>query len=188
MRNRTDGELMLLIMKKQHSALEELYDRYVKLIFSFAMKSLKDEQAAREIVQLVFTRLWTTKTGFDDSKGHFINWIITITRNITIDYLRKQRNQEGAIGLEPQQWGQIPLYNKHDPEVELLRKWTGQQIRLAYNHLSVHQMQLIELMYWEGYSLSEIAVQMKEPLGTIKSRLHQCLKILRNHLTELREG
>jgi len=179
---------MLLIMKKQHPALEELYDRYVKLVFSFAMKSLRDEQAAREIVQLVFTRLWTTETGFDDSKGRFINWIITITRNITIDYLRKQRKQDVLVRLQPHEWAQIPLNSEHDPEVELFRKWTGEQIRLSYSYLSDNQVQLIELMYWEGYSLSEIALKMDEPLGTIKSRLHQCLKILRNHLTALREG
>ena len=51
-----------------------------------------------------------------------------------------------------------------------------------------NQIELIEMMYWEGYSLSEIASQKNEPVGTVKSRLHQCLKILRKHLTSLREG
>jgi len=188
MQNRTDRELMLLVMSKQHSALEELYDRYVKLVYSFAVKAVKDEQGAREIVQLVFTRLWTTKTGFDESKGRFINWIITITRNLTIDYLRKQRKQMSMIRLEPKQWAQIPLNGEHNPETELFRKWTGEQIRSAYRCLSEPQVQLMEWMYWEGYSLSEIAEKMNEPLGTIKSRLHQCLKILRHQLTVLREG
>src|SRR5690242_16343524 len=128
MRNRTDGELMLLVMDKQHPALEELYDRYVKLIYSFAMKSLKEEQAAKEIVQLVFTRLWTTKTGFDESKGRFINWILTITRNITVDYVRQQRKLKDIVHLEAQDWGQSAFHSddKHDPEAELFRHWTGQ--------------------------------------------------------------
>ena len=69
MRNRTDGELMRLVMAKHHPALEEIYDRYVKLVYSFAMKSMKNEQEAREIVQLVFTRLWTTRKAMTPAKA-----------------------------------------------------------------------------------------------------------------------
>jgi RNA polymerase sigma factor (sigma-70 family) len=188
MRNRTDGELMKLVMSKEHSALEELYDRYAKLVYSFAMKSLKDEQAAREIVQLVFTRLWTTGRGFDASKGGFVNWIITITRNITIDYLRKNRKQRETVRFEPREWEQAFISGEPDPESVVSRKWIGEQIQQAYVHLSANQVQLIDMMYWQGYSLSEIATKTNEPVGTVKSRLHQCLKILRKHLTSLREG
>jgi RNA polymerase sigma factor (sigma-70 family) len=188
MRNRTDVELMQLVIDKQHPALEELYDRYVKLVFSFAMKSLREEQAAREIVQLVFTRLWTTKKGFDANKGHFVNWIITITRNITIDYLRKQRRQNVATRVGFQELENTASSEADEPESIFSRIWIGQQIREAYSHLSESQVQLIEMFYWQGYSLSEISAQTNEPLGTIKSRLYQCLKILRKHLSALREG
>ncbi|MFD0693118.1 sigma-70 family RNA polymerase sigma factor [Paenibacillus sp. GCM10027628] len=188
MRNRTDGELMKLVMRKESPALEELYDRYAKLVYSFAMKSMKDEQAAREIVQLVFTRLWTTEKGYDASKGGFVNWIITITRNITIDYVRKNRKLNEVVRFEPREWEQTLISGEPGPESALSRKWMGEQIQQAYVHLSTNQIELIELMYWEGYSLSEIAIQKNEPVGTVKSRLHQCLKILRKHLTSLREG
>ncbi|CAN7341435.1 sigma-70 family RNA polymerase sigma factor [Paenibacillus sp. LjRoot153] len=188
MRNRTDGELMKLIMAKEHSALEELYDRYAKLVYSFAMKSMKNEQEAREIVQLVFTRLWTTGKGYDASKGVFVNWIITITRNITIDYLRKNRKHNQVIQFEPREWEHALVSGEATPESVLSRKSTVEQIQQAYVHLSTNQIELIEMMYWEGYSLSEIASQKNEPVGTVKSRLHQCLKILRKHLTSRGEG
>jgi len=179
---------MKLVMAKEPLALEELYDRYAKLVYSFAMKSMKDEQAAREIVQLVFTRLWTTERGYDASKGGFVNWIITITRNMTIDYIRKNRKQQAVVRYEPKDWEQSLISGDEGPESVVSRKWMGEQIQQAYVHLSTNQIELIELMYWEGYSLSEIATQKNEPVGTIKSRLHQCLKILRKHLTALREG
>ncbi|OPH53154.1 RNA polymerase [Paenibacillus ferrarius] len=188
MRNRTDGELMKLVMGKDHLALEELYDRYAKLVYSFALKSMKEEQAAREIVQLVYTRLWTTEKGYDDGKGAFVNWIITVTRNMTIDYLRKKRRLEQVIRFEPHEWENELVSEDPDPESIMSRKWIGEQIHEAYVHLSESQIQLIDMMYWQGYSLSEIAAQTNEPLGTIKSRLHQCLKILRKHLTSVREG
>ncbi|GGA03322.1 DNA-directed RNA polymerase sigma-70 factor [Paenibacillus marchantiophytorum] len=188
MRNRTDGELMKLVMGKNHLALEELYDRYAKLVYSFALKSMKEEQAAREIVQLVFTRLWTTEKGFDASKGAFVNWVITVTRNITIDYLRQKRKLDQVIRFEPKEWENELVSGDPDPDLIMTRKWIGEQIHEAYVHLSESQIQLIDMMYWQGYSLSEIATRMNEPLGTIKSRLHQCLKILRKHLTAVREG
>lgn len=188
MRNRTDAELMKLVLGKHQPALEELYDRYAKLVYSFALKSLKEEQAAREIVQLVFTRLWTTEKGYDASKGGYVNWIITVTRNITIDYLRKKRRLEQVVQFEPREWEQSLVSDAPDPESVISRKWIGEQIHEAYVHLSESQIQLIDMMYWQGYSLSEIATQTNEPVGTIKSRLHQCLKILRKHLTSLREG
>jgi RNA polymerase sigma factor (sigma-70 family) len=188
MQNRTDGELMQLVLNKQHSALDELYDRYVKLVYSFAMKSIQDEQAAREIVQQVFMRLWVTERGYDAKQGKFVNWMLTITRNITIDYIRKQRKQDVVIRMEPQEWEQITDVNGNDPEVELARKWIGQEIKQAYRYLTQSQIQLLELLYWKGFTLSEIADNNNEPLGTIKSRLHQCLLILRKHLSSLKEG
>ncbi|TXK83835.1 RNA polymerase sigma factor [Paenibacillus sp. N3.4] len=188
MQNRTDGELMELVMAKEHSALEELYDRYVKLVYSFSLKTMKDEHASREIVQLVFTRLWTTEKGYDASKGGYVNWLLTITRNITIDYVRKHRKQNEIIRLEPREWEQAFISGEPDPETALFRKQSGEQIKQAYAHLTTNQIELINLMYWEGYSLSEIASQKNEPVGTVKSRLHQCLKILRKHLTPVKEG
>lgn len=188
MRNRTDGELMKLVMAKEHPALEELYDRYAKLVYSFAMKSMKNEQEAREIVQLVFMRLWTTGTGYDADKGGFINWMITITRNITIDYVRKNRKQQQIVRFEPREWEETFVSGEPDPETAVSSKWVVEQIQEAYVHLSTNQIELIEMMYWEGYSLSEIASKKNEPVGTVKSRLHQCLKILRKHLTTVREG
>jgi RNA polymerase sigma factor (sigma-70 family) len=188
MHDRTDGELMQLVLDKQHSALDELYDRYVKLVYSFAMKSIREEQAAREIVQQVFTRLWVTEKGYDAKQGRFVNWILTITRNITIDHIRKQRKQEVIVRMEPQEWERLSDSHAYDPEAELSRKWIGQEIRQAYRYLTKSQIQLLELLYWQGFTLSEIAARNNEPLGTIKSRLHQCLTILRKHLSTLREG
>ncbi|MDR6550196.1 sigma-70 family RNA polymerase sigma factor [Paenibacillus qinlingensis] len=188
MRNRTDGELMKLVMNKHHPALEELYDRYVKIVYAFALKSMKDEQTAREIVQLVFTRLWTTQKGYDPSKGAFVNWLITITRNITIDCLRKQRRENENLHFDSNAWEQSFVSTDENPDAAISRKWLGEQIQEAYLHLSESQIKLIHLMYWQGYTLSEIAAHTNEPVGTIKSRLHQGLKILRKHLTSLREG
>jgi len=189
MHRKTDGELMNLVrLRRDRAAFEQLYDRYVKLVYSFALKSTQNEHAARDVVQLVFTRLWTTESGYDLNKGQFVNWLITITRNLTIDYVRKQRRHEAAVTFEPDEWARIPADERHSPEEEAGRKWVREQIKEAYHLLSAHQIRLIERVYWEGYTLSEIAKMNNEPLGTIKSRLHQSLKVLRKHMASLKEG
>lgn len=188
MHSKSDAELMELTLARHRPALEELYDRYVKLVYSFALKSTQSEHAAREIVQLVFTRLWTTKKGYDPAKGQFVNWLLTVTRNLTVDHLRRERRSAAAVPMDEAQWEQLPAPPDSGPEAVVTQQFTRQEIRDAYKHLSASQIRLIECVYWEGYTLSEAAVFANEPLGTIKSRLHQSLKLLRKTMQEQREG
>jgi RNA polymerase sigma factor (sigma-70 family) len=182
MRNLSDAELMQLVMQRHRPALEELYDRYIKLIYSFALKSTKDELMAKGIVQAVFTRLWTTESTYNSSKGQFVNWLLTVTRNITIDQLRKQKRNQTYETIQSDDWHEYPDDSRNTPEQVVSRKLLREQIEKAYQYLSTSQIELIQFLYWEGYSLREIAQMRKEPIGTIKSRLHQTLKILRNCL------
>lgn len=186
MHKATDKELMDLIRNRDRSAFEQLYDRYVKLVYSFALKSAKNEQSAKDIVQLVFTRLWTTERSYDPAKGQFANWLITVTRNMTIDYIRKQRKHGAPVSIEPGEWANIPD-DRSTPEEEINRKCVRELVREAYRQLSEQQIKLIDRLYWEGYTLSEIAEMNDEPLGTIKSRLHQTLKVLRKHMATQKE-
>lgn len=182
MRQYTDEQLMRMVMAKKSEALEEMYDRYAKLVYSFAMKTNSDGQFAKDIVQLVFTRLWTTEVGYDPRRGLFVNWLLTITRNIAIDQLRKLKKHEGVMQLKPSVWELVPDDPERHTEQIASRKWLKQHIEEAYRYLSESQVSLIQAFYWEGYTLSEIADRNGEPLGTVKSRLHQALKILRKHL------
>ncbi|SFD35428.1 RNA polymerase sigma-70 factor, ECF subfamily [Bacillus sp. OV194] len=187
MKEKMDVELMQLIYEKHRPALEELYDRYVKLVYSYALKATRgNNETTKEIVQQVFLRIWTTKSKFDSNKGQFVNWIITITRNITIDIIRKEQKYKENIDFRFDHFHQ--LEDKQDVEHQVSKKLLKMQIQHAQNKLSVAQQRLIQLLYWEGYSIKEIAELENEPIGTVKSRLHQSLKQLRHYLRVEREG
>lgn len=189
MQNKSDAELMRAVLNKQREALEELYDRYIRLVYSFALKATKNEGRTRMIVQLVFTRLWTTEKGYDESKGNFANWLLTITRNCMIDEVRRDKKHQNQIQWSPKRWEQLNDQDeKNNPESFVLNREKKERIQGAFKWLSQSQVQLLQLLYWEGYSLSEIAELNKEPLGTIKSRLHQTLKLLRKHMVFDGEG
>jgi RNA polymerase sigma factor (sigma-70 family) len=185
--NLTDVQLMGMVQNKHRPALEELYDRYGKLVYSFALKSTRDPQSAKDITQAVFMRLWTTERSYDANKGKYLNWLLTMTRNLTIDHIRKERKHKRTIPLESKHGDRMDVEDRNNPEQAANRAWVGEQIRDAYRFLSESQVQLLELLYWQGYSLSEIADLKEEPIGTIKSRLHQALKILRKQLYVIRE-
>ncbi|MCJ8014453.1 sigma-70 family RNA polymerase sigma factor [Paenibacillus sp. KQZ6P-2] len=188
MHHLSDYELMLLVKQKEQEALSILYDRYVSLIYSFAYKALRDEQAARDIVQSVYVRLWTTDSEFNPDKGKFTSWLITITRNLTMDWLRQQRRRSsGLVAYLPEELERIPDQTP-SPEAHVERDSLKEQVRSAYRFLSKQQIELVEDFYWRGYSLRELAEHYKEPLGTVKNRLHQALKILRRHLVVEGEG
>ncbi|WP_308636820.1 RNA polymerase sigma factor [Paenibacillus silvisoli] len=189
MHNLADHELMLLVKAKQHKALSVLYDRYAALVYSFALKALKEEQSARDIVQSVFMRLWTTESDFNPDKGRFTSWLLTVTRNMTTDWLRKQRRINAPLlPYMPEELERIPDKAVPSPEESAERQSLKMQIRSAYRHLSSQQIMLLEHFYWQGYSLSELAAAYNQPLGTVKNRLHQTLKILRRHLPAEEEG
>jgi RNA polymerase sigma factor (sigma-70 family) len=189
MRNLSDYELMQQVKRKRRKALSILYDRYASFVYSFAWKAVKDESAARDIVQSVFLRLWTTESDYDPEKGRFSSWLITITRNITIDRIRKNRRETGIlVKMDAEQWERIPDQSSMSPEDNAVRDSIRRQIRSAYRYLTEQQITLLEHFYWRGYSLSELAEIYNQPLGTVKNRLHQALKILRRHLLTEGEG
>ncbi|MGE8081816.1 RNA polymerase sigma factor [Peribacillus loiseleuriae] len=185
MKSKTDEKLIELIVQNHRPALEELYDRYVKLIYSFSLKMTKgDTEKTKEIVQLVFLRLWTTKQTYSSAKGKFVNWLLSITRNIAIDHIRKEQKHQGTVQLEISEWQQMQDQQTDDVLQQVSKNLLKQQLQEAKRHLSEPQQRLIDLLYWGGYSLSEIAELEQKPLGTIKSRLHQTLKKLRNYFNE----
>lgn len=179
LKEKLDKELMALVMKKHRPALEELYDRYIKLIYGYIFKFTNgNAEKTKEIVQLVFLKLWTTKSSYNPEKGHFVSWLLTVTRNVCVDYVRKDsvhiRNNNHMYMSHP--------IDIEDPNNDIENGLLHSEIAKAKSKLSKPQKRLIDLLYWKGYSLTEIAKIENEPIGTIKSRLHQSLKLLKKHL------
>lgn len=184
MQEYSDYQLILMIKQKKQEALSELYDRYASLIYSFAWRALQQEEGAREVMQSVFVRIWTTEAEFDPNKGQFRNWIITITRNLAVDWLRKQRSlsNQSVSYYTAEKLERVAELAELSVESQVEKQLLKEQIKGMRAFLSQQQLQLLEHFYWQGYSLSELAAHYQEPLGTVKSRLHQTLKILRKHL------
>ncbi|WP_100012797.1 RNA polymerase sigma factor [Lentibacillus sediminis] len=177
-----DVDLFQRVQSQDEDALEQLYDRYEKLLFSFSFKMTNNKFLAEEAVQDVFTKIWSKQRNFDEGKGKFSSWLLTVTRNTCIDLLRKKKDT-------PYELEERDSLNETEPtpEEELEWKERGEEVRMAVGELSQEQQEIIELFYFKGMSQSSIAEKQDIPLGTVKGRLRLSLKHLKGILKEKKE-
>jgi RNA polymerase sigma factor (sigma-70 family) len=181
---RTDEELMRDIAEGSRAALTELYRRYERPVYGFALRMVRDSQAAEEIVQDVFTRIWKAREYFNPSSASLRTWMLTIAKRIAIDYIRS-RQRRGTLALDSEE----KTYDVPDgaalPDEMASNADTSRQIRQALDSLPSDQRIPIERMYYEGLTQQEIAEILSVPIGTVKSRIRLGMEKLRRQLTSV---
>ncbi|MCL6442155.1 MAG: sigma-70 family RNA polymerase sigma factor [Alicyclobacillus sp.] len=175
----SDEELFSRIKQGDGEALSLLYDRYAMKVARIAHKWIRDQQGMEEVVQDVFTRVWTTQS-FTPEKGQFGNWIAVVTRRITIDYLRKS----GRLLDIPDSERLESIGDMNRLDHQLQRKWLRQDLVGSMENLRADERVILELAYFKGHSLSEIATLLNIPLGTVKTQLHSALKNMKKSMED----
>ncbi len=179
-----DGELMERVLRRDASALETLYDRYGRPVYSLVLRISQQPASAEEIVQDVFLQLWKSADRFEASRGALAPWLFTMARNRALDFLRlkseKQRRREDSQEEDFPE----PAIARPDAEgaIDLSRR--AEKVRALMSSLPEAQRRAIELAFFEGMSHSEIAASMGEALGTVKSWIRGGLLRLRESLEE----
>ena len=169
-------ELLKRINHGDEEALLLLHARYINLVFSVAFRILGDQMAAEEVAQDTFMRLWEKAATYDPAKGEFVTWLLTITRRLAIDSLRKQQRRDPPgpemifIDENPEMWENLLSSGSS----ELRRSLLG-----VMQALPPEQQDVISLAYFYGMSHSDIASYRKLPLGTVKTRIRQGMHKLR---------
>jgi len=177
-----DLKLYERVRAQDKHALEALYDKYERLLYSFSYKMVTDPEAAEEIVQEVMIKLWKGKGVYSPEQGKFSSWLLTVTRNTAIDFLRKQQKvSKEEVHTE------VELHD-NQPPLEQMVEWKeqGERLREAMRTLKKDQQMIIELFYFKGYSQSKISEKVDIPLGTVKGRIRLALKHLKAELYEER--
>jgi RNA polymerase sigma-70 factor (ECF subfamily) len=172
----SDHELIKRLVERDGDALSELYDRYSALVYSVALRVLRDTGAAEEILQDIFYSLWEKAARFDATRGSLAGWLLVMSRNRAISRLRR-RGPEQSEDME-QMTVAFPAWIEQDLGQRALLA-TAQK---AITDLADGQREAIELAYFEGLTHSEIAQRTGQPLGTIKTRVRTALEILKKTL------
>lgn len=185
MRSKTDTDLVELIRQRNTDALREIYARYGRLLYSLAVKILSNRQEAEEVVQDVLIKLWNNPERFDVSKeGKLSSWLIRVCHNAAIDKQRRRKNVTYLDGDTLADIYTLGVVLKDETEILDMRI----RIESALKNLPSEQRQVIEMMFFQGSSQSEIAATLDIPLGTVKSRARLGLKKLRDVLSRDNEG
>jgi RNA polymerase sigma-70 factor (ECF subfamily) len=177
-----DASLMLLIAQSHSEALGELYDRYSRLVFSLALHIVGDQSVAEEITQDVFTSIWEKAASYQAERSKVSTWISSITRYRAIDVLRrwKARPEQHSISWDDSQVEMASHPENTTEQAELAMH--AKAVRAAIASLPREQQEALALAYFKGYSHSEIAEYLGEPLGTVKTRIRTAMQKLRHLL------
>src|SRR5438874_10608183 len=174
----SDEALVLLAARSQQGALAELYDRYGRPAYGLALRVLRDEALAEDAVQEAFLAVWRTAPRFVPERGKASTWILTLVHRRAVDLVRREeRRRTDTLEHAPEPGG-----GGADEEVWL--RLQRERVQAALMQLPDQQREALELAYYGGFTQSELAERLGQPLGTIKSRLFMGLARLRQLLGE----
>jgi RNA polymerase sigma-70 factor, ECF subfamily len=179
-----DETLIGLIAQSQEQALAQLYDRYNRLIFSLALAIVNDRDTAEEITLDVFMRVWLKAGTYRADQAKVSTWLTHIARHHAIDVLRRRavRLDQSAVHWED---AISNVESSHpDPQESAELSSRRERIHAALARLPAEQKQALTLAYFGGYTQSQIAELLAQPLGTIKTRLRLAMQKLREFLNE----
>ncbi len=177
-------DLLARITRRERAAFEQLYTRYSNILYATAMKFLKEDADAQDVVQDVFIQIWDKAKLYDPAKGKPLTWALTMTRNRSIDRIR-------AIQRRTRLRDDFEKETVADESAGIREALSGvdasertQILRDAVARLSPEQRKVIDLAFFGGLTQSEIADRLGEPLGTVKARARRGLMKLKEHLGE----
>jgi RNA polymerase sigma-70 factor (ECF subfamily) len=178
-----EAALVVSLSKHEPEALAALYDLYSRLIYSVLRRITHNEAVTEDLMQEVFLRVWNRAHQFDSTKGTLGAWLLSLTRNIALDYVRSAPARFGTRCVRVEQVEQWRA-----PNPRFACPWANSvEIEAALSALSVAEKRVLELAYFEGYSQSEIARRLQQPLGTVKSRMRSALAHVRQTVGETPE-
>ena len=175
-----DRAAVIRMARGDGSAVAELYDRHSRAIYSLALRMLTDSAEAEDVVQDVFTQAWRQASRYDATRAPVVGWLLVIARARALDRLRARKSRISVAALDP------ATTDPADPGPALDQLAIGNEdavrVRAALAALPDVQREAIELAYYKGLSQSDIAEQLSQPLGTVKTRMRAGLLKLRDVL------
>jgi len=180
----SDEALLSAIARGDVLAMDSLYQRYSRILYSLAYRMVADHQIAEDLIQDAFLSVWRRSTSFSPQAGAARSWLISILHHRAIDYLRRVRRRSS---IQEAPLDEIELDETtavSDVWDEAWRSVQSSQVRAALMQIPPEQRLVIELAYFQGWTHTEIAEGTLTPLGTVKARMRLGLNHLKRALLE----
>lgn len=177
-----DVALLTQIAQRDQTALSLLYDRYARIIYGLAFKSLRSAEESEEAVLDVFAQVWRIAERYDVQKGKADTWLFTLARSRILDRLRKLKRSNSTAVVSIEAVEIQPKADCVDLFEEASIKERRSQVMIALQTLPKEQRLVLELAYYQGLSQGEIAAHTGLALGTVKTRIRLGLSKLKSAL------
>ena len=177
-----DHQLIQRISQVDKDALEALYIRFQTPVYSLAMFMLKQPALAEEVTQDIFLNIWLKAGSFNSERGQPKGWIMSVAHHKIVDVIRSRRRT--IVNTDPADYETLDLLPAAGASTEAQVEQTLERERImrALETIPESQRKVIMLAYFEGFSQSEMAERLDQPLGTIKTRVRLAMQKLRTVL------
>lgn len=177
-----ESRLLEQVGRGDRDSFDELHRRMNALLFSTAMGVLNNREAAQDVVQDVFIQIWERASSYDASRGKASTWLITLTRNKSIDRLRSMQRR-ARLNSDFEEHGKTDIrFDDRDSLVDAIHAERAATIRQAIAKLNTDQQAAIQLAFFDDMPYPAVAERLEVPLGTVKARIRRGMKKLANLL------
>jgi RNA polymerase sigma-70 factor, ECF subfamily len=170
----SDSALLARVRSGDQNAMATIFDRYSRVVYSVALRVLKDPAQAEDVMQEILIQVWRNPDAFISGRGTLGAWLAVVARNRAIDTLRRRRPSESVEDCV--------LVAKTDVASESEQNVMMEKVRVVIKELPPDQKRSVEMAFFDGLSHTEIAEQTGDPLGTVKTRIRLALITLRKAL------
>ena len=174
----SDEALVALVARSDETALAELYDRFGRVAYGLARRILRDDSLAEDSVQEAFLAAWRSAARFVPERAKASTWLLTLVHRRAVDLVRREERRRAESLAEERE----PAGGATDEAVWL--RYERERVQVALKQLPDQQREALELAYYGGFTQSELADRLGQPVGTIKSRMFTGLSRLRDLLAE----
>jgi len=181
-----DIELFQKISNRDSKALESLYDRYSPVLYTLVKRIVVDKEVAEEILADIFVMIWQKSSMFDINSGNLYSWLINLSRNKALDYIRREKSLiTDEYNDEYENVFIIPTISTLIPSNDLDKTFNNREkIYSAVHNLTEAQQYVLSLAYYDGLTESEIAKKLNIPLLTVKSKIRVALNSVKENLAK----
>jgi len=174
-----DEDLISLVAgERDAEAFAALYDRHGRAAYSLSYRMMGEKQAAEDLVQDAFLKVWRGAGSYRTERGSVRTWILSIVHNRGIDQLRSTASRRRT---QDRVEASAPTSQPSEAFAEAWRNSQREQVRAALGTLPKEQLKILELAYFSGYTHVEISELLDLPLGTVKGRMRLGLKKIRDY-------
>ena len=166
---------------KDQRAFKQLYDATAARLYPVALRILRRQQLAEDVLQEAFVNIWQRADSFVGTDCHPMTWLTSIVRNRAIDTLRSQKSEVSLTRADSENEDDAQMEIEDDgpsPLQMLVSAADARQVRQCLDRLDAGQRQSIALAFYQGLSHQELANHLEQPLGTVKAWVRRGLEKL----------